>query len=102
MYAPVALAFVVVYKASRMMNFALGEWLMLGSRLVATGLHALGLGLVGAVGFRGAVMAGAGRAFSPMVLRRIVGPPLLPPSTVTNRVRPRTPRTAGTVVAGIP
>jgi branched-subunit amino acid ABC-type transport system permease component len=44
-YALVALAFVVVYKASRMINFALGEWAMLGSRLVATGLHALGLGL---------------------------------------------------------
>src|SRR5439155_1611994 len=50
MYAPAALAFVVVYKASRMMNFALGEWLMLGSRLVATGIHGLGVGLVAAVG----------------------------------------------------
>src|SRR5207249_1240128 len=49
MYAPAALAFVVVYKASRMMNFALGEWLMLGSRLVATGIHGLGLGLVAAI-----------------------------------------------------
>jgi hypothetical protein len=27
-YAPIALAFVLVYKASRMINFALGEWIM--------------------------------------------------------------------------
>jgi len=60
MYAPAALAFVVVYKASRMMNFALGEWLMLGSRLVATGVHGLGVGLVAAVGGRSA----AGRSYA--------------------------------------
>jgi len=58
MYAPAALAFVVVYKASRMMNFALGEWLMLGSRLVATGIHGLGVGLVAAVGGSAAIMVG--------------------------------------------
>ena len=38
-YALVALAFVLVYKASRMINFALGEWVVLGARLVATGAH---------------------------------------------------------------
>jgi branched-chain amino acid transport system permease protein len=43
-YALISLAFVVVYKASRMMNFALGESIMLASKLVATGRHALGLG----------------------------------------------------------
>ena len=35
-YALFALAFVVVYKASGMINFALGEWAMLGTGLVAT------------------------------------------------------------------
>src|SRR6266542_574130 len=50
-YTPIALAFVVVYKASRMINFALGEWAMVASRLVATGLSTLGLGLAGALGF---------------------------------------------------
>ena len=43
-YDLVALAFVVVYKAWRMMNFALGEWLMLGSRLVAAASTSLGSG----------------------------------------------------------
>src|SRR5262249_6868274 len=73
MYAPAALAFVVVYKASRMMNFALGEWLMLGSRLVATGIHALGAGFLAAAGGGAAVMVGTALVFSRMVLRRMVG-----------------------------
>jgi len=76
-YALVALAFVVVYKASRMMNFALGEWLMLGSRLVAAGLHALGLGLVTAIGVAGGVMVAGASAFSRVVLRRLVGQPVI-------------------------
>ena len=53
-YALIALAFVVVYKTSRMINFALGEWAMLGARLVATGLYATGLGVAAAVGLGGA------------------------------------------------
>ena len=76
-YALVALAFVVVYKASRMINFALGEWLMLGSRLVASGLHVLGLGLVGAVGFGCAGMVAMAVVFNRVVLRRLVGQPLI-------------------------
>jgi len=48
-YALVALAFVVVYKASRMINFAVGDLTMLASRLVASGLYALGLPLGGAL-----------------------------------------------------
>ncbi len=47
-YALVALAFVLVYKASRIVNFALGEWLTMASRLVSCALNALGLGLLGA------------------------------------------------------
>ena len=38
-YALVALAFVVAYKASRMINFAVGDWVMLASRMVAAGLN---------------------------------------------------------------
>lgn len=45
-YALIALAFVVVYKASRIINFALGEWVMLGSRLVAASVYTAGLGMV--------------------------------------------------------
>src|SRR5215468_2349923 len=48
-YALIALAFVLVYKASRMINFALGEWIMFGALLTSTGSHTIGLGLGGAV-----------------------------------------------------
>ena len=41
-YALIALAFVLVYKASRMINFALGEWVMFGSLLASTGSHLIG------------------------------------------------------------
>jgi branched-chain amino acid transport system permease protein len=76
-YALVALAFVVVYKASRMMNFALGEWVMLASRLVASGLHTLGLGLAGALGLGCAGMVAVAVVFSRVILRRLVGQPLI-------------------------
>lgn len=76
-YALVSLAFVVVYKASRMINFALGEWVMLASRLVATGLHGLGLGLPGALGVACAGMAGLALLFSRVVLRRLGGQPVV-------------------------
>ena len=76
-YALVALAFVVVYKASRMINFALGEWVLLASRLAASGFHAFGLGLLGALGFATASMAAAGVLFSRVILRRMLGQPLI-------------------------
>jgi len=76
-YAPIALAFVVVYKASRMINFALGEWVMVASRLVATGLSALGLSLASALGFACAGMVALGLAFNRVILRRLVGQPLI-------------------------
>ena len=83
LYALVALSFVVVYRASRMINFAVGECVMLGARIVAAGLHALGLGLGGAVLVGSAAMAGFGLAFNRIVLRRLVGQPLLSMIMVT-------------------
>jgi branched-chain amino acid transport system permease protein len=76
-YALVALAFVVVYKASRMINFAMGEWIMLGSRMAATGAHAFGLGLAGALGFGCVGMVAAALAFNRIVLHRLFSPSLL-------------------------
>jgi branched-chain amino acid transport system permease protein len=72
-YALIALAFVVVYKASRMINFALGECVMFASRLVACGLHMLGLGLVGAVGFGCVGMLALALGFNWLVLRHLIG-----------------------------
>lgn len=76
-YALVALAFVVVFKASGAINFALGELGMLGSRLAATGIHALGLGVAGAIGFASAGMVAVALAFNRLVLRHMVGRPLI-------------------------
>ena len=77
LYALIALAFVVVYKASRVINFALGEWLMLASLLVATGLHKLGFGLAGALSIACAGMFALAFIFNSLVLRHLVGQPLI-------------------------
>jgi branched-chain amino acid transport system permease protein len=82
-YALFALAFVVVYKASRMINFALGEWAMLGTRLVATGLSGLGLGVVGAASFAAAVSVAVALGFNRVVTRRLLGRPLISAILVT-------------------
>ena len=76
-YALIALAFVVVYKAARIINFALGECVMLGALLVAFGLHGLGLGLAGALALAAAGMAALALLFSRLVLRRLFGAPLI-------------------------
>jgi branched-chain amino acid transport system permease protein len=82
-YALLALAFVVVYKASGAINFALGELTVLGARLVATGIHAIGLGLAGSVVGAGATMAAIGGGFNRLVLRHLLGRPLIASVMVT-------------------
>ena len=82
-YGLIALAFVVVYKTSRMINFALGEWAMLGSRLVGIGLLATGVGLAGAIGLATAATVAAALGFNRLVLRRLVGRPLISAIMVT-------------------
>lgn len=76
-YALVALAFVVVYKASGAINFALGELAMLGARLVATGIHALALGPGSAIGSACAAMVALALGFNRLVLCRLAGRPLI-------------------------
>lgn len=101
-YALVALAFVVVYKASRMINFAVGDLTMLASRFVAAGLHALGLPLAGALGFGGAAMVAVGVVFSRVVLRRLFGQPLISLIMVTIGLGLFLRGAAAVVFAGIP
>src|SRR3954469_8585146 len=76
-YALIALGFVVVYKASRVINFALGEWLMLGALLVAAGGHRLALGLPGALLVACVGMIAFAALFNGLVLRRLVGRPVV-------------------------
>jgi branched-chain amino acid transport system permease protein len=74
-YALVALAFVVVYRTSRIINFSLGEWVTFASRLVGTGAHSLALPLVGALAFASAGMAALAVTFNRVVLHRLIGHP---------------------------
>lgn len=105
-YALVALAFVVVYKASGAINFALGELAMLGSRLVATGIHAMELGLAGAIGSASAGMVVVALAFNRLVLRHMVGRPLISLIMVTlglgALIRGAAPLVFGAVPGAIP
>jgi branched-subunit amino acid ABC-type transport system permease component len=75
-YALIALSFVVIYKSSRMIDFALGEWVMFGSLLVATGLRPLVIGLAQAIILACAGMVALACAFGRLVLRHMAGRPL--------------------------
>jgi branched-chain amino acid transport system permease protein len=101
-YALVALAFVVVYKASRTINFAMGEWIMLGSRMVATGTQVGGLGLAGALGLGCVGMVAVALAFNRIVLQRLVSPSLLSLIMVTIGLGVFMRGAAALVFAGIP
>jgi branched-chain amino acid transport system permease protein len=77
LYALTALGFVVVYKAARMINFALGEWVVLGALLVAAGLNVLRLGLVASMALAAAGVIGFALVFNRLVLRPLVAAPLI-------------------------
>ncbi|MEM7253223.1 MAG: branched-chain amino acid ABC transporter permease [Pseudomonadota bacterium] len=73
LYALIALAFVVVYKATRIINFALGEFVMFASSIVAVGLHVLGFGLLLSLGFGVIGMAAFAMVFNHLVMRHLLG-----------------------------
>jgi branched-chain amino acid transport system permease protein len=76
-YALVALAFVLIYKASSMMNFALGEWTVFGAMFTGAGLHALHQGPVIALGIAAVAMIGLAAGFYRLVVRHLVARPAL-------------------------
>ena len=76
-YALIALAFVLVYKCSRMVNFAVGEWLMLGALLAGLGYSELAFGAAGALLFAAGGMAALGLAFNRLVVRRLAAGPVI-------------------------
>ena len=78
-----ALGFVVVYKGARLVNFALGEWVMLGALLVAAGVNALQMGLAAALGVACAGMIACGVAFNRLVARHLVPGSLVSPIMAT-------------------
>src|SRR5215207_8383798 len=82
-YALIALAFVLVYKSSRMINFAVGEWLMSGALTAGAGYYALGLGPLGAMLFAALAMAVFGLVFNAAVVRRLAAGPVISVIMVT-------------------
>jgi branched-chain amino acid transport system permease protein len=82
-YALIALAFVLVYKASRRINFAIGEWVMWGALLVGAGVHTIGLGPIEAVVFACVGMVALAFAFTRLVLHRMTAPPAIASIMIT-------------------
>ena len=76
-YALIALAFVLVYRASRMMNFALGEWMMVGALLAGSGAHGLQLGTLGGLAFAALGTLALAAAFCLVVVRRLADGPAI-------------------------
>jgi len=82
-YAVVAVAFIVVHKSTRMANFALGEWVMLGALLTGAGFNLLPFGLVGALVLAVAGMFGLAALLNGMVLGQLIGRPAITVIMVT-------------------
>lgn len=101
-YALIALAFVVVYKASRMINFALGEWMMVAMAFAGAGVHLLGLGVAGALVIASAGMIALGFVFNHVVLRPLIGRPVIALIMVTLGLGALLRGAAPLVLAGIP
>lgn len=76
-YALVGVAFVVVYRASGVLNFSLGEWVSVGARTAAAGIHGAGLPLAGAFLLALAVLAALALAFNRIVLHPLIGRPVV-------------------------
>src|SRR5260221_13473147 len=102
LYALTALAFVLVYKSSRVVNFALGEWIMTGATLASVAQNAIGLGLAAATLFAAAGMAMFGVAFDAIVVRRLVARPVISLIMVTIGLGAMMRGTGTLVFAGIP
>jgi branched-chain amino acid transport system permease protein len=74
-YALVALGFVVVYRASGVINFAQGAMLLAGAYTISWLATDVGVGFLPAVLAAVAVLALAGAAFQAAILRRVSGEP---------------------------
>jgi branched-chain amino acid transport system permease protein len=76
-YALVGVAFIVVYRASGVLNFSVGEWVNLGARTSAASMHGIGLPLAGALVVGLTVMAVLAIGFTRIVIRPLIGRPLI-------------------------
>ncbi len=76
-YALVGIAFVVVYRASAVLNFSLGEWVNLGARATGAGVHAVGLPLLGALAAAVGLVSLLAIIFNLLVVRWLIGRPVV-------------------------
>ena len=77
MYSLIALGFVLVYKATDAINFAQGEFVMMAGLIVAVTLGFEGMPLVAAIVLVLAVMIGFGFGLERVVLRPLLGRPVV-------------------------
>src|SRR4029077_2092923 len=77
MYSLIALGFVLVYKATDAINFAQGEFVMMAGLIAAAVLGAEGSLLIAAVVATLAVMIGFGFGLERVVLRPLLGRPVV-------------------------
>src|SRR5689334_19284145 len=77
MYALIALGFVLVYKATDAINFAQGEFVMMAGLVGAAVLAVNGAWVIAAVVVTLAVMVGFGFALERVVLRPLLGRPVV-------------------------
>src|SRR5256714_7245168 len=77
MYSLIALGFVLVYKATDAINFAQGEFVMMAGLIAAAVLGVEGSLLIAAVVATLAVMIGFGFALERVVLRPLLGRPVV-------------------------
>ncbi|HEX5998987.1 MAG TPA: branched-chain amino acid ABC transporter permease [Hyphomicrobiaceae bacterium] len=74
-YGLIALGFVLIYKATEMVNFAQGDLMMLGTFVAFTTIGTWGLGYWAGLAAAALIMAGFGYLLDAVVLRRIIGQP---------------------------
>jgi len=77
MYSLIALGFVLVYKATDAINFAQGEFVMLAGLIVAVSLSIEAMPLIVAIAIVIAVMIGFGFGLERVVLRPLLGRPVV-------------------------
>jgi len=74
-YALIALGFTIIFKASEVINFAQGEFLLVGTFVVSTAMFSWRLGFFPALLLGMALTALIGVIFERVVLRRMIGRP---------------------------
>lgn len=76
-YALFALAFVIVYRTARVINFALGEWAALGTVLVSFGAGTIGMHGSAAFAAAALMLVALAFIFTRVVLAPLIGQPVV-------------------------